>query len=103
MDVVPDGAAEARRVDVGARAHGVVRHVVGGAELFVDQVADVVVEPVDQREGVVVPRVVLDAERGDHGRLAAPRKVLHTATQSSVQVTTVRKEKRAAATARRTW
>lgn len=76
LDVVPDGGAEARRVHVPLRAHEVVRERVHEPELLVEQVADVVVQPVEQRERVVVPRVVLHAERRDQARLPAPGKVL---------------------------
>lgn len=46
--VIPDGPPEARRVNFVVRAHGVVSEVVGRLEFVVEQIADVVVEPIDQ-------------------------------------------------------
>ena len=69
--VVPDGATEARRVDLVVRAHGVVRQVVGRLELVVEEVANVVVQPVHQRVTMIVPRVVLHAEGRDVIQLTA--------------------------------
>lgn len=60
--VVPYGTSEARRVDFVVRAHGVIRQVVRGLELLVEQITDVVVQTIRQRVAVHVPRVVLDAE-----------------------------------------
>lgn len=60
--VVPYGTSEARRVDLVVRTHGVVRQVVRGLELLVEEIADVVVQTIRQRITVNVPRVVLDAE-----------------------------------------
>lgn len=61
--VVPDRSSETGRVHLAVRAHGVVGEVVGYLELVVEQVPDVVVEAVHQRVTVVVPGVVLHAER----------------------------------------
>lgn len=64
LNVVPNGPSETRRVHFAVRAHRVVRQVVGGLELIIKEVADVVVESVDERVTVVVPGIVLHAERG---------------------------------------
>lgn len=60
--VVPDRPSEARRVDLVVRAHRVVRQIVRGLELVIEQIADVVVEPIHQGVAVIVPGAVLDAE-----------------------------------------
>jgi hypothetical protein len=65
LDVIPDGPAKPRRVHVRATAHRVVRQVLCGLELVVQQIPHVVVQPIDQRVSVVVPRVVLHPERGE--------------------------------------
>lgn len=66
LDVVPDGAPEARCINVLLRAHGVVRQVIGQPEFLVDQVTHVAVQSVDQRVGVVIPRIILHPERRYH-------------------------------------
>lgn len=60
--VVPDRPSEARRVDLVVRAHRVVRQIVRGLELVVEEIADVVVETIHQGVAVIVPGAVLDAE-----------------------------------------
>ena len=77
LDVIPNGPPESGRVDVFFRAHRVVGEVVGEPEFVVHQVSDVVVEAVDEREGVVVPRIVLHAERGDRRHFAAACEILN--------------------------
>lgn len=74
--VVPDSPSEARRVDFVVRTHGVVGQVVGHLELLVQEVTDVVVEPVDERVAVIVPGVVLHAEGRDVLERAALGEVL---------------------------
>jgi len=70
LDVVPDGASKARCIHVLHRAHRVVRQVVRQPELVIDQVAHVVVQPVDERKRVVVPRIVLQRSKIDISTLA---------------------------------
>lgn len=60
--VVPYRPSEARRVDLAVRAHGVVRQVVRGLELVVEEIADVVVQTIHQGVAVIVPGVILNAE-----------------------------------------
>lgn len=60
--VVPDRSSEARRVDLVVRAHRVVRQIICGLELVIEEIADVVVETVHQGVAVVVPGAVLDAK-----------------------------------------
>lgn len=60
--VVPDCPSEARRVDLVVRAHRVVRQIVRGLELVVEQIADVIVKTIHQGVAVIVPGTVLDAE-----------------------------------------
>lgn len=62
LNVVPNGPTESGRVDFVVRTHGVIGEVVGRLELLVQEVANVVVEPVYQRVAMVIPGVVLDAE-----------------------------------------
>ena len=69
LDVVPDGAPEARRIHVLDRTHRVVRQVVRQPELVIDQVAHVVVQPVDERKRVVVPRIVLQRSKNRHSNI----------------------------------
>ena len=76
LDVVPDGRAEPRRVHVLLAAQRVVRQLVHEPELVVQQVAHVAVQPADERVGVVVPRVVLNAESGDLVHFSATGKIL---------------------------
>lgn len=76
LDVIPDGRAEARRVHVPFRAHEVVGQLVHQPEFVVQQVADVVVQPVDEREGVIVPRIILNPKRRDQTDRSATCKVL---------------------------
>lgn len=77
LDVIPNRSPESRRIHVRAVGHRAIRQIVGGAELVVQQIAHIVVQPIDQRVAVVVPRVVLDAERArDVLGVAAPLKVL---------------------------
>ena len=63
LNVVPDRSSETGRVHLAVRAHCVVGEVVGCLELIVEEIADVVVEAVHQRVAVIVPGVVLHAER----------------------------------------
>ena len=63
LDVIPNGPPEAGRVHVPLGAHRVVRQVVRQPEFLVDQIAHVAVQSVDQRVGVVIPRIVLHPER----------------------------------------
>ena len=48
LDVVPNGRAEAGRVNVLLRAHKIVRQLVHETELVVQQVANVIVQTVDE-------------------------------------------------------
>lgn len=59
MDVVPDGSAQHAGVHVLMCGHGVVCEVVGHLKLLVQHLAHIRIQPVDQREAVVLPAVVL--------------------------------------------
>lgn len=60
--VVPDCPSEAGRVDLVVRAHRVVRQIIRGLELVIEQIANVVVKTIHQGVAVIVPGAVLDAE-----------------------------------------
>lgn len=62
LNVIPDGPSETGRVDFAVLAHRVIRKIVGCLEFVVQKITDIVVQTIDQRVTVIVPRIVLDAE-----------------------------------------
>lgn len=76
LNVVPNGAAELGCVDVRLVGQRAVRQVVRRPELPIEQMADVVVQLVHQRESVVVPGVILDAKCAGNVLGAAAGEVL---------------------------
>lgn len=67
MDVVPDGPLQVGAVQRGQRGHT--------PEAIIQQVADVRVQPVDQREAVVLPGVVLPPHHNSHFHKASVNKM----------------------------
>lgn len=80
--VVPYCPSEARRVDLAVRTHGVVRQIVRGLELVVEQIADVVVQAIHQGVAVIVPGVILNAE----GRYVVQLTALKKKTESRCRI-----------------
>lgn len=90
LNVIPNGCTEARRIDILLRAHKIVCQLVHQTELVVQQVAHVIVQAVDERKGVIVPRVVLHSKRRNQIHRAATSKVLKDLkTFSQVQVPSI--------------
>lgn len=60
LNIIPNGRAEAWRINVPLGAHKIVRQLVHEPELVVEQVANIVVQPVDEWESVIVPGIILN-------------------------------------------
>lgn len=70
LNVIPDRPSETGRVHLAVRAHRVIGEIVRRFEFVVEQITDVVVETVHQWITMIVPWVVLHAERGYVAQLA---------------------------------
>lgn len=74
VDVVPDAPLEDRGFTALALGHGTALQTIHHPKLLIQEMTDVRVEPVDQREAMVFPGVILlSIARGFHNCKKEPR------------------------------
>lgn len=76
LDVVPNGAPKFRCVNVRFIGHREIRQIVCGTKFQIQQMANVVVETIDQRKTMIIPGVILHTKRAWHILSTASREIL---------------------------
>lgn len=76
LNIIPNGAAKFRCVDIRFIGHREISQIVCSPEFQIQQMADIVVQAIDQREAMIIPRVILHTKRAWHILSAASRKIL---------------------------